>query len=99
MKCWCITKNVQVRGVYISDVVQGGPADKAGLRGGTQPSQVQGYYKGGDLIIAVDGIPVKDFSEMFNYIVINKNPGEVVVFTVIRDGKEMEFNLTVEARR
>jgi len=86
-------------GVYISDVVQGGPADKAGLRGGTQPSQVQGYYKGGDLIIAVDGIPVKDFSEMFNYIVINKNPGEVVVFTVIRDGKEMEFNLTVEARR
>ena len=86
-------------GVYISDVVQGGPADKAGLRGGTQPSQVQGYYKGGDLIIAVDGISVKDFSEMFNYIVINKNPGDVVVFTVIRDGHEMDINLTVEARR
>lgn len=86
-------------GVYISDVVQGGPADKAGLRGGTQPSQVQGHYKGGDLIIAVDGISVKDFSEMFNYIVINKNPGDVVVFTVIRDGHEMDINLTVEARR
>jgi 2-alkenal reductase len=86
-------------GVYVSDVVQGGPADKAGLRGGTQPSQVQGYYKGGDLIIAVDGISVKDFSEMFNYIVINKNPGDVVVFTVIRDGQEMNINLTVEARR
>lgn len=86
-------------GVYVSDVVQGGPADKAGLRGGTQPSQVQGYYKGGDLIIAVDGISVKDFSEMFNYIVINKNPGDVVVFTVIRNGQEMDINLTVEARR
>lgn len=86
-------------GVYVSDVVQGGPADKAGLRGGTQPSQVQGYYKGGDLIIAVDGISVKDFSEMFNYIVINKNPGDVVVFTIIRNGQEMDINLTVEARR
>lgn len=86
-------------GVYISDVVQGGPAQKAGLRGGTQPSQVQGYYKGGDLIIAVDGIEVKDFSEMFNYIVVNKDPGDVVVFTIIRNGKEMDINLTIEARR
>lgn len=89
----------QSTGVYVSDVVQGGPAQKAGLRGGTQPSQVQGYYKGGDLIVAVDGIPVKDFSEMFNYIVVNKNPGDVVVFTVMRDGKEMDINLTIEARR
>lgn len=86
-------------GVYISDVVQGGPAQKAGLHGGTQPSQVQGYYKGGDLIIAVDGIEVKDFSEMFNYIVVNKDPGDVVVFTIIRNGKEMDINLTIEARR
>lgn len=89
----------QSTGVYVSDVVQGGPAQKAGLRGGTQPSQVQGYYKGGDLIVAVDGIQVKDFSEMFNYIVVNKNPGDVVVFTVMRDGKEMDINLTIEARR
>lgn len=86
-------------GVYISEVVSGGPADKAGLRGGTKPSQVSGYNKGGDLIIAVDGISVKDFSEMFNYIVVNKNPGDVVVFTVIRDGKELDLSLTIEARR
>ena len=86
-------------GVYVSDVVAGGPAEKAGLQGGSIPTQAAGYYKGGDLIIAVDGMPVKDFSEMFNYIVVNKNVGDVVVFTVIRDGQEKDISLTVEARR
>jgi 2-alkenal reductase len=86
-------------GVYISSVVPGGPAEKAGLRGGSQASQVYGHQKGGDLVIAVDGIPVKDFSEMFNYIVINKNPGEEVVFRVLRDGKEIDLTLVVEARQ
>lgn len=86
-------------GVYVSDVMAGGPAEKAGLQGGSIPSQVSGYYKGGDLIIAVDGRQVKDFSEMFNYIVVNKNPGDVVVFTVIRNGQEKDISLTIEARR
>lgn len=86
-------------GVYVSDVVAGGPAEKAGLKGGTVPTQAAGYYKGGDLIVAVDGKTVKDFSEMFNYIVVNKDPGDVVVFTVIRDGKEVDVSLTIEARR
>jgi len=36
---------------------------------------------------------------MFNYIVVNKDPGDVVVFTIIRNGKEMDINLTIEARR
>lgn len=86
-------------GVYVSDVIAGGPAEKAGLQGGSVPTQAAGYYKGGDLIIAVDGISVKDFSEMFNYIVVNKNVGDVVVFTVIRNGQEKDISLTVEARQ
>lgn len=86
-------------GVYVSDVIAGGPAEKAGLQGGSVPTQAAGYYKGGDLIIAVDGISVKDFSEMFNYIVVNKNVGDVVVFTVIRNGQEKDVSLTVEARQ
>ena len=48
----------QAIGAYVTSVVPGGPADRAGLRGGDQPTQYQGY-KGGDLIIAVDGQPIK----------------------------------------
>ncbi|HOV04447.1 MAG TPA: MFS transporter, partial [Kaistiaceae bacterium] len=49
----------QSTGAYVSSVVQGGPADVAGIRGGTVQSSVQGLFKGGDLIIAVDGQPIK----------------------------------------
>ena len=38
-------------------VTPGGPAALAGLKGGTNPSNIQGLYSGGDLIIAVDGSP------------------------------------------
>ena len=62
-----------------------GPADKAGLRAGTKdigfgPS----LLGGGDLIIALDGIPVKTFDELLRYLINNKSPGDTIVLTVLR---------------
>ncbi len=88
----------QSTGAYITDITTGGPADKAGLRAGTQQSEITGLYRGGDLIIAVDGIPIKDFSELLSYMVLNKTPGEVITFTIMRDGEQMDVPVTLGKR-
>lgn len=88
----------QSTGAYVISVVKGGPADVAGIRGGTVPTSVQGLYKGGDLIIAVDGQPIKDFSELMSYMVVNKNPGDTITFTVIRDGQTLDVDVVLGFR-
>ncbi|HOT99425.1 MAG: trypsin-like peptidase domain-containing protein [Anaerolineaceae bacterium] len=88
----------QSTGAYVISVVKGGPADVAGIRGGTVPTSVQGLYKGGDLIIAVDGQPIKDFSELMSYMVVNKNPGDTITFTVIRDGQTLDVDVVLGSR-
>jgi len=88
----------QAIGAYVTSVVPGGPADRAGLRGGDQPTQYQGLVKGGDLIIAVDGQPIKDFSELMSYMMLNKNPGDVITFTVLRGTTEKDIDITLGSR-
>lgn len=89
----------QSTGAYVASVVAGGPADEAGIKGGTQPTSVQGLTKGGDLIIAVDGIEIKDFSELMSYLVLKTSVGDEIVLTVIRSGKTMEIPVTLGQRQ
>jgi 2-alkenal reductase len=77
-------------GAYLMEVLSGSPADKAGLIGGLNG--------GGDLIIAVDGRPVKVFGDLMSYIVTNKSPGDSIIVRVIRDNQEKEFALTLGKR-
>jgi S1-C subfamily serine protease len=88
----------QSTGAYVTDIVPGGPADKAGLQAGSTPTQIQGLYSGGDLIIAVDDYPIKEFSELLTYMVLNKQPGDVINFTVLRNGEEITLPVTLDKR-
>jgi S1-C subfamily serine protease len=86
-------------GALITDVVDGGPADKAGLRGSDDETtfQLQRVKTGGDLIVAVEGKPVvanDDLSEL----VATHQPGDEVTLDVIRDGELAEIELTLGAR-
>jgi S1-C subfamily serine protease len=86
-------------GALISDVVEGGPADKAGLHGASDEStfQLQRVKTGGDVIVAVDGKPVlanNDLSEL----VASHEPGDTVTLAVLRDGERHEVNMTLGAR-
>jgi len=85
-------------GAYVISVNPGGPAEEAGLRGGTVETSIQGLYSGGDIITAVDGHPVTNFSDFLTYLVINKGPGQDVTLTVIRDGETMDVTLTLGVR-
>jgi len=88
------------RGAYVAEVVQDGPADKAGLRGASGSTTEDGIRvpTGGDIIIGIDGTPVNTFDDLLVYIALQTEPGQEVLLTVIRNGEEIEVPLTLEAR-
>lgn len=88
----------QATGAYIADIVPGGPADQAGLRAGDEPTQVQGLFAGGDLIIGVDGQELLQFSDMLSYMLLNKKPGDEMTLTILRDGQELDVPIILGQR-
>jgi len=88
----------QTSGAYLTGVTPGGPAEQAGLRAGDRPTSYPGLFAGGDLIQAVDGIPVYVYGDLVSYIMTNKSPGDTISLTIIRNGTEKEVNLTLGKR-
>ncbi len=89
----------QSTGVYVTGVTPGGPSDRAGVIGAdTNNRTSDGLPKGGDLIIAVDNHPVYNFNDLISYLVENKSPGDKVTLTVLRDGKQMTIDVTLDQR-
>ena len=84
-------------GAYVTSVTPGSPAEKAGIHAGDQPTSVE-LNAGGDIITAIDGIPVNTFDDLLSYLLSNKSPGDTVVLTVLRNGQSMEFRLTLDKR-
>jgi 2-alkenal reductase len=87
----------RVIGVYVTCVVNGGPADRAGIRGAGACGSPD-TSAGGDLIIAIDGQSIFTFSDLISYLVTEANVGELVTLTVLRDGEVVDFPLTLEPR-
>lgn len=88
------------KGAYVAEVVSGGPADRAGLRGATRQVVINGrrVEVGGDVIIAIDGQPVSSFEDVLIYLTLNTTPGQKVVLTIIRDGERREVSVTLGLR-
>ena len=85
-------------GAYVTNVVAGGPADKAGLKAGDQNTNIPGLLAGGDLIIAIDSRPIRRFDELLSYLITNKSPGDVVVLTVLRGDQQTDLTVTLGKR-
>ena len=88
------------RGCLVVDVVEGGPAEKAGLRGGTTEAIIDGsrVKVGGDIIIGVDGHVVRQFYDLVLYMERHKRPGDRAVLTILREGKTMDVEVILGAR-
>ena len=84
-------------GAYLTSVIPGGPADLAGLKAGTQDT-ASGLKAGGDLIVGIDGRPIKTFDEMLSYLVVNKGPGDVVTLSIMRGDQKLDIQVTLAAR-
>jgi S1-C subfamily serine protease len=85
-------------GAYVATVTEGGPADQAGIRGGTNPTSLPTVNAGGDVITAIDGVPVNNFDQLLSYLVTNKAPGETVTLTVLREGQTLDVPVTLGER-
>jgi S1-C subfamily serine protease len=66
-------------GVYLSEIFEGGPADNAGLQRG-------------DILTEINGKPINDEHPFIN-LLFQYEPGQAVVFTVIRDSEEFQVEL------
>jgi len=88
------------RGAYILEVIDGGPAAQAGLRGADTTLTINGLpvLSGGDVITAIDGQPVNSFDDLLIYIALQTSPGQKVNLTILRNGKAQEISVQLEKR-
>jgi serine protease Do len=88
-----------VTGVLVASIEKDSPADKAGLKGGFKPLDVNGkqIMVGGDVITKLDGEKVTDVQDIRSAVLRGK-PGDEIKLTVLRDGSEKEITVTLGER-
>ncbi|HEX3609162.1 MAG TPA: trypsin-like peptidase domain-containing protein [Solirubrobacterales bacterium] len=86
-------------GGLLAEVVPGGPADKAGLRGGDGNLRFQAasYRSGGDVILAVEGHRIVGPDDLARYISAHQ-PGDKVKLEILHDGRRREVEVTLGKR-
>ena len=78
------------RGALVIGLVEGGPADEAGLVAVSGTREVEGIDVplDGDVIVAIDGVAVPDMSDLIIYLNRSTQPGDRVSLDVVRVGGE-----------
>ena len=71
-------------GTIIAGVLRNGPADRAGIRPG-------------DILVEVEGHPVKDTTDMLN-VIAQLEPGKKAAIKVLRKNAEASLDVTVGLR-
>ena len=86
-------------GAIVEDVTSGSPADDAGLKPGDQEIEFQAipYTVGGDIIVSIDGEEIVTEADLPR-IVSRLDPGQEVELGIIRDGEEMDLDITLGTR-
>ena len=87
-------------GFLVVNVVEDGPAEKAGLKGGNETVEVGQVERtvGGDVITGIDGNQMQGIGDILTYLQSSTEVGETVNVTVIREGEEMNIPLTLGSR-
>jgi hypothetical protein len=87
-------------GLLVLEVAPGSPADKAGINGGDNLKVIDGVEIpiGGDVIIRMDGNPIRDLNDFRNYLG-NKQVGDNLQFTLATtDDNIRNVDAKLEAR-
>jgi S1-C subfamily serine protease len=77
-------------GVLVLEAVAGGPADKAGILGGTRLVRIGNYQVpvDGDIIVAINGQPLADSQDLTVYLESETTVGDTVEVTMVRGGQQ-----------
>jgi S1-C subfamily serine protease len=82
-------------GLVVSDVTGGGPADDAGMQ--EARSIDRGAPRGGDVLLAIDGTPLAESSDLTSALE-RLSPGEEVELAVLRDGRRVTLEAELGRR-
>ncbi len=95
-----VGEEVPDEGLLVIETVPGGPADQAGIRGGDHVVLIGNVRVplGGDVIVAVNGEKISNAQELTVYLETETQVGDTVAVTVIRDGAEQVFQVTLAER-
>jgi S1-C subfamily serine protease len=87
-------------GMLITQITSGGPADKAGLKAGTQTALIDGSYVtvGGDVIIAINGTRIVNGDDLSTYLEENTLPNQRVIVSIVRNNSIMNVTVVLGTR-
>jgi S1-C subfamily serine protease len=88
-------------GVMVETVIQGSPADEAGLQGATETvnlGRLGSVPIGGDIIVALNGEDIMGWQDFNAYLETSTRVGETVEVTILRDGQRLTLSLTLGER-
>ena len=87
-------------GAAVQTVVANSPASGAGIQGGGAEKDFTGipFRPGGDLIVAIDGVPVQTAEDVVRAITEGLLPGQTTRLSIIRDGSRIEVRVKLGER-
>ena len=88
------------KGFLIATVIEGSPAEDAGLQGVTDTKEIDGreYPLDGDIILKIDDVVVRKISDILVYLQREKSIGDEMIMTINRDGMLIEKVLVLGER-
>jgi S1-C subfamily serine protease len=87
-------------GWLLVQITNGGPADKAGLRGGTCQVQIAGTLGtiGGDIIIAINDTRITNMDDLSTYLEEYTSPAQTIIVALVRNNETLTLPVTLEPR-
>ncbi|MCA9942380.1 MAG: trypsin-like peptidase domain-containing protein [Anaerolineales bacterium] len=91
---------IEQNGVLVYEVIDGSPADEAGLQGSETQVTIDGFNAliGGDVIVQMNDELINDFDDLLTYIVRRTSVGQTVTLQILRGGELQEVEITLQAR-
>jgi len=88
------------KGFLVVSVIEGSPAEQAGLIGVTETKEVDGreFAIDGDIILSIDGKTVRKISDILVHLQREKSIGDEMILTVYRNGETIELTMILEER-
>ncbi len=87
----------QSQGLLIAQIYRNSPADQAGLRGATDEVAFgnRRLLVGGDILTAIDGVPLKTWDDLDAYLSEQTEVGQTVRLSIVRGGEEQVVEVVV----
>ena len=88
------------KGFLVVSVIEGSPAEAAGLLGVTETKETDGreFALDGDIILSIDGETVRKISDILVHLQREKSVGDEMILTVNRNGEMLELTMVLEER-